>query len=1079
MADVKNFGLIGVGSSLQFGKGSSKLVNNAGTFKFRNAADSGDVALTAAGITSSAGNVTLTTGNLVFSDTAGVISFGGDTTISRSAAGVVQLDGSKATVLPTGSTANRAGLATTGMVRVNNDAPTAAYVEFYNGTTWTTLATGGDATALQTEVNNIEATLGTMVNSDGTTNVAAALTNTLFGAATDLTTALQNLATGVQGKDTLNEIFPSLVAGNVIYSDGGNSWTQAAPGATSGVQAYDAGLAALAAKTSTGIMIQTGTDTYGTATITGPASGITVTNGSGVAGNPTLALANDLAALEALAGTGFAVRSGTDTWVQRSLVAPAAGFTITNADGVAGDPTFALANDLAALEGLTTTGYVVRTGDGTATTRSIAGTAGNIVVTDGSGVGSDTNINLASVSQAASGNFVKVTLDGFGRVTGNTAVVTADITALVDGTYVNVSGDTMSGALAMGGNAITGLADPTNAQDAATKNYVDNAVTGLTWKTAAHLLSTTDVSSSTPANIDGHPVDAGDRILITAASANAGIWVAGALGVAMTRAADANTYQELINAAVFVSNGSTYANTGWTQTNSYLTAFTGQTWAQFSGAGAYVGGTGITVSGNTISANLGAGIVDLPTGEIGIDLYDPSTGAIILTTDGSTTSTASGAKLFLKLDAAGALAQTASGLKVNAASVTNGMLVNSTLGLNADAGTSTIALGQTLLVSGNTTQGIATSVTGQTVNVTASDASSSQKGVAKFDATEFSVTGGNVTLGTVPNSSLAGSGTITYTGTTGSDTVALGESMAIIGADSMITTTMGANSLSIQLNTVDVGHGGTGATSFAANEVLFGNGTSALQTSSDFKFTPGATVDTLAIGGATGLSLTSNSSTSDVTLTALGTLGDIVLMPATGASVIVGPVGAGLIQSDTGTALTVRGNTTLTLTSGTGSTTMALTTGTSAKVSVSGPTAADYATGLAANDLVNKQYVDTAIASGAAAGAVKAFQRTVPLNANGTTAIPLTGTMPAGATVLSVKVNVTVADTGATLSVGKTGSVAAYMTTAENDPQTQGLYVAECFVTEAGAEGLIATVASSSGSGSGSCVVIVTYQVAQ
>ncbi len=42
-------------------------------------------------------------------------------------------------------------------------------------------------------------------------------------------------------------------------------------------------------------------------------------------------------------------------------------------------------------------------------------------------------------------------------------------------TYVNVSGDTMSGALAMGTNKITGMGDPTNAQDAATKNYVDTA----------------------------------------------------------------------------------------------------------------------------------------------------------------------------------------------------------------------------------------------------------------------------------------------------------------------------------------------------------------------------------------------------------------------------------------------------------------------------------------------------------------------------------------------------------------------------------------------------------------------------
>ena len=44
-----------------------------------------------------------------------------------------------------------------------------------------------------------------------------------------------------------------------------------------------------------------------------------------------------------------------------------------------------------------------------------------------------------------------------------------------DATKVNKSGDTMSGALAMGTNKVTGLGNPTNAQDATTKTYVDTA----------------------------------------------------------------------------------------------------------------------------------------------------------------------------------------------------------------------------------------------------------------------------------------------------------------------------------------------------------------------------------------------------------------------------------------------------------------------------------------------------------------------------------------------------------------------------------------------------------------------------
>jgi hypothetical protein len=1067
MADVKNFGLIGVGSSLQFGKGSSKLVNNAGTFNFKAANGTTDVALTAAGITSSAGNVTLTTGNLVLSAESGAVSIGGTNMIVKNATtGGVQLAGTTSVALPAGDTAAR-GTGIAGAFRANTDTPSAATLEYHNGTTWVTVATGGSTGALQTEINNIEATLGTMVNTDGTTNVAAALTNSLFGSATDLTTALQNLATGVQGKDTLDEIFPATGLANVIYAGAGNTWLQAAPGATSGVQAYDAGLAALAAKTSTGIMIQTGADTYGTATITGPASGISVTNGDGVAGNPTLALTNDLAALEGLTGTGFAVRSATDTWVQRSLVAPAAGFTITDADGVAGNPTFALANDLAALEGLTTIGYMVRTGDGTATTRSLAVVTGDLVITGAAdGVSTDTTFGLATVTQGATGNFVKVTLDTKGRVTGNTAVVASDITTLVDGTYVNVSGDTMTGNLSFGSSfTATNLVDPTNPQDAATKNYVDNATTGLTWKTAVLNATTANVTLSGEQTIDGVLTSA-SRILVknqTDPTEN-GIYVTAA--GAWVRATDANTGAELDSAAVFVQQGTVNADSGWVQTTSPVTIGTSNiVFSQFSGAGAYTGGTGIDITGNVISARLGAGITDLPTGEIGADVA--ANKAIQLTT------LLTGGQLTFVLDEATAgdsgLTQSSSGLKIQAGKVTNAMLTNSSVTTNGDTGSGTLSLGGTLEVKGTSTQGILTSVAGGTFTVTASDASSSQKGVATFNTASFAVAAGDVTIKTagVSNAQLANS-VITFTGTSGSDAVALGESMAIVSADSAITTTMGANSLSIQLNTVDVGHGGTGQTTLGLNQVMLGNGTSAVQTSSALSFTG----TTLTIGATT-----IDGGGTDTTITSTATNGDVVIMPNGTGSLIVGPSGAGLIQSDTGTALTVRGNTTLTLTSGSGSTTMALPSGTGSKVAVSGPTAADYATGLAANDLVNKQYVDTAIASGASAGAVKSFQATVPLNADGTTNI---GTaMPAGATVLSVKVRVDVLDSGAQLSVGKSGSTAAYMTTAENDAQATGLYMAECFVTEAGSVQLIGTVASSSAAGSGSCVVIVTYQVAQ
>ena len=54
-----------------------------------------------------------------------------------------------------------------------------------------------------------------------------------------------------------------------------------------------------------------------------------------------------------------------------------------------------------------------------------------------------------------------------------------DTTTTANPIYVAVAGDTMSGALAMGTNKITGVGDPTAAQDAATKNYVDTELAGI------------------------------------------------------------------------------------------------------------------------------------------------------------------------------------------------------------------------------------------------------------------------------------------------------------------------------------------------------------------------------------------------------------------------------------------------------------------------------------------------------------------------------------------------------------------------------------------------------------------------
>lgn len=115
----------------------------------------------------------------------------------------------------------------------------------------------------------------------------------------------------------------------------------------------------------------------------------------------------DLTAIAALAGTsGVLCKTAANTWALRTLTAPAAGFTITNPAGVAGDPTFVLADDLAGLEGMSSTGLVSRTGSGTYANRAIQAASAGISVSAGDGVSGNPQIDnlFAPITVADPGN---------------------------------------------------------------------------------------------------------------------------------------------------------------------------------------------------------------------------------------------------------------------------------------------------------------------------------------------------------------------------------------------------------------------------------------------------------------------------------------------------------------------------------------------------------------------------------------------------------------------------------------------------------------------------------------------------
>jgi hypothetical protein len=164
-------------------------------------------------------------------------------------------------------------------------------------------------------------------------------------------------------------------------------------------------------------------------------------------------------------------------------------------------------------------------------------------------------------------------------------------------------------------NKIINLATPTADTDAANKAYVDGIAQGLDVKASVHVATTTAGTLATSfANgqtIDGVVLVTGDRILIknqSTASEN-GIYTVNATG-APTRSTDMNSAAEFAGAFTFVEEGTTLADTGWvcTTNNPVVVGTTPINWSQFSSAGAYAAGDGLTLVGNVFNVGAGTGI---------------------------------------------------------------------------------------------------------------------------------------------------------------------------------------------------------------------------------------------------------------------------------------------------------------------------------------------------------------------------------------------------------------------------------------------------------------------------------------
>ena len=144
-------------------------------------------------------------------------------------------------------------------------------------------------------------------------------------------------------------------------------------------------------------------------------------------------------------------------------------------------------------------------------------------------------------------------------------------------------------SVSLNSQKITNLLDPTLAQDAATKNYVDLAVAGLNYHPAVQVMVSVNITIATPGStFDSYTCVTNDRILLTGQTTQSenGIWVWNGASSTLTRPVDFNIWSEVVNAFTFVTNGTQYADTGWVSTSAKTGTLgtTAITFVQFSSA---------------------------------------------------------------------------------------------------------------------------------------------------------------------------------------------------------------------------------------------------------------------------------------------------------------------------------------------------------------------------------------------------------------------------------------------------------------------------------------------------------------
>ena len=382
---------------------------------------------------------------------------------------------------------------------------------------------------------------------------------------------------------------------------------------------------------STGFQVKTSATAITPRSIAVSGAGLSITNGSGVSGDPTITLSGAPLNLANLSANGLLTVTTAGGIGATTLQGTASQITVTYGNAVGGSPTITLADNPVLPGAASTTLPIGATGDRPASPvngmlrynstiglfegyingawSSLAAGSGVTSVATGTGLtgGPITSTGTISIDSTV------VTLTGTQTLTNKTLTAPVIATIVNTGTLtlptstdtlvarnttdtltnktISGSSNTLSNianssltnsavtigttAISLGASSLTlgGLTtvtvtqDPVSALELATKQYVDAVAQGLDPKASCVAATTANITLSGTQTIDGVALIAGDRCLVKNQTLSQNNGIYVVAAGAWTRATDMDTWLEVPGAFTFIEQGTLYADTGWVCTS--------------------------------------------------------------------------------------------------------------------------------------------------------------------------------------------------------------------------------------------------------------------------------------------------------------------------------------------------------------------------------------------------------------------------------------------------------------------------------------------------------------------------------